>query len=195
MGSRMQEHSHQRHRQHAKHHKAVGDDPPGLVDLALSHAHAHQRRATHADQRGGRPYQRDHRPAYAHARQRQAAHLRNVADIHAIDDAVEHADKLCQHAGQRDPQHQPSDGIPPQVVFPPHVCAPLSNADCSKRAMIPHLPQEAQAVFICPRARPEYAGISARAGGSPTAAASRSQGCAPPRSVPHHVPRQSAPYG
>ena len=83
----------------------------------LAHAHAHQRRAAHADQRGGRPDHRHHRAAYAHARERQIAHPGNMADVHAVHNAVQHAHKLRQHAGQRNSQNERSDRVSAQGRF------------------------------------------------------------------------------
>ena len=136
---------HQRHGENAQHHKAVGKDFARPFLVALAHADAHQRRAAQADQRSHGADHRHHRPAHAHARQRHFADLGNVADVHAVYDAVKHADELRQHCpagrcGARAGEYRPAGGRSPCVCVAflpwPSPCAPPAGRILCPTAII-----------------------------------------------------------
>ena len=110
----------QHHTAHAQHQKAVRQDVPGFFPLSRAQADAHQRRTAHADPGGKGADHGHHRTAHAHTCQGRIADQGNIADINPVHNAVEHADKLGQHAGNGNPPHQGPDGIRSQVVLQFH---------------------------------------------------------------------------
>ena len=110
---------HQRHGADTKQQKTVGKDAPGL--LHLPRAHADEGRAADADE-GGEGADHGHDGAAdPHTRQGQVPHHRDVADVDAVHDAVQHADELGQHTGDGDTPDQGFDRVRPQVIFQFHV--------------------------------------------------------------------------
>ena len=100
--------------------KAVGEYLFGIAQVAFSHADAHQRGAAHAHQRGDGAHHGDHRAADAHPRQGHVADFGDVADIHAVHDAVQHADELGQHTGDGDAPYQRMNIVFAEIVFDFH---------------------------------------------------------------------------
>ena len=112
----------QRHREHAQHQKAVGQNAPRSIVVALAALDAEQRRAANAHKKRHRADHRHHRAAYAGACQRQRALAGDLADENAVHDAVKHRDELRQHAGQRDASYQHADPSAAKVVSRSHRC-------------------------------------------------------------------------
>ena len=85
------EHEQRHGREHAEREqqiKAVRGDLPRAVHVAPPHADAHERAAAEADERTDGGYHRHDRRTHADAGERVRSHLRDMADIHAVHDAV-----------------------------------------------------------------------------------------------------------
>ena len=101
----------------AEDEETVGEYAPRLVLPARAHVDAHERRAADADEKGEGPEHGHDRPADADACQRCLARHGDVAYVYPVHDGVEHADKLRQHAGERDATHQRPYRVPAKVVL------------------------------------------------------------------------------
>ena len=112
---------HQEHRQHVKQEKAVCQYLSGLGQVTLAHSNGHQGGTADPYQKGHGADHGDHGTTDAGPRQGQVADLRDIPDVDAVHNAVQHTDKLGQHTGNRNIQDQLSDGIAAQIIFQFHV--------------------------------------------------------------------------
>ena len=119
-----QEQRRQDQRQRRQGHKAVVEDLFGVLQAPLSHAHGHKGRPSQPHQGGKRGQQRDNGAADPHPCQGHTANLRQVSNVHPVHNAVQYADQLGQHSGDRQPQHQPKDRAAAQVFFFFHTIIP-----------------------------------------------------------------------
>ena len=55
-------------------------------------------------------------PPHTRSGQRGVADDGDISDVHAIHNAVEHVDKLCQHGGNRQTQNKTADRVMSQIV-------------------------------------------------------------------------------
>ena len=85
--------------------------------IPLAHKNGGPRRAAEAHEGGEGGDDHDKRHADAHAGQRHRAHIRNVADINAVHDVVQHVDDLRRYGGQGQLEQQPADRLFPQKIL------------------------------------------------------------------------------
>ena len=77
-----------------------------------------KRRAARAEERGKGGDQRDDREGQPDAGERERADALDAADVDAVDHIVEHVDRLRDHGGQRQTEHQRADRIASEVRLP-----------------------------------------------------------------------------
>ena len=100
-----------------QHDKAVGQNLFGSFVVVFPHADGHQRGAADADQKGKGGDEGHNRSADTRARQGNFSHILDVSDIHPVDDAVEHVDKLRQHRGDRQVANQLFNVVVSKIVL------------------------------------------------------------------------------
>lgn len=107
--------------------KAVSERLFRAFIIALSHKNGSARRAAVADQRREGRDDHNQRHTDADAGQRHGALFRNMPDIHAVDNIVQHVDKLREHRRQRKAQQELSHRLLSQkILILLHVVSPYS---------------------------------------------------------------------
>ena len=106
-----QQHRRQRQRNRDLQRKAAAQQLFGRVVIAAPHRDGSPRRAAGGDQRRERRHDHNDRHAHAHASQREAADARDVTDVDAIHDVVEHIDQLGDDRRNGQPHQQPADRL------------------------------------------------------------------------------------
>ena len=115
----------QDHCQHTQHHETVSQDLFGPEFVPFTQADTHQGRAADTDQKGKRADHGDDGTADTHTGQGYITNLRDIAHEDSVNDAVEHADKLGQHTGNRDAPDKFWNAVAAEIIFNSHNSTPF----------------------------------------------------------------------
>ena len=97
--------------------QGIAQDPLGLVPSPGTQLDGGQGRAALSGKGGEGGHQSDDRKCNAHAGEGGAAHLRDVSNVDAVHDVIQHIDELGRHRGYGQLQHEPSDGRGGKLLF------------------------------------------------------------------------------